>query len=328
MFPHDKLKRFFLSKTIDCIARFYLKKPDRAEFLKMKIGSLRVMKELALNEVSFLCNSDNSKYVTSLNIEVTNICNLNCSICPVNKKMNRPRGMMALELFNKVIDESGAVDSVQFSQWGEPLMHPSICELIKITKNKGIRVFLITNGTLIDEKMCFSLLDTGLDRIIFSVDGTNDTYSNIRGYGYADLKKKITIFKNIRDRHNYSTRIDASMVVCDDTVGEIGKFRDEFGKLLDRIQFIPLFITGKRKKKCREPWRGCLTVYWDGSVTVCCADYNCELLIGNAKVARIIDILNSPQARQLRRLHTLGRYPGLCGHCSEYACEGVSQRFG
>lgn len=325
--PLNKRKQSLVSRMLGYAAGFYLRKPDRAEFLKVKIGNLGTMKKLALNELFFLLNSDKSKYVTSLNIEVTNMCNLSCSICPVNRGMKRAKGMMTLELFNKIINESKRVDSVQFSQWGEPLMHPHICEMIKLAKNRDSEVFLITNGTLIDERLSYSLLDSGLDRIIFSVDGINDTHSKIRGYAYSELKKKIMNFKNIRDRCSYSTKIDASMIVCDDTISEIGKFKEEFERLLDRVQFIPLFVDSERKRKCREPWRGCLTICWDGSVTVCCADYNCELLIGNVKEARITDILNSPAAQGLRRLHSLKRFPHLCRHCSEYLCDGISPRF-
>lgn len=327
MYHLNKLKQIFLSKIVSFISRFYLRKPDRTEFLQIRVDSVKVLNKLALNELLFFCNSKRSKYLTSLNIEVTNICNLNCFICPVNKKMTRPKGMMNLQLFDRIISECGPVESIQFSQWGEPLLNPYTCDMIHLARKKRIKTLLTTNGTLLNERICFALLDAGLNRITFSVDGLGDTYSKIRGYDYSNLKRKIMDFRKIRDKYNYPTKMDVSMVVCEETVKEIERFKKEFEGVMDRIQFIPIFTIGERKVKCRELWRGSLTIYWDGLITVCCVDYNGELVVGDTKTTKISDILNAPTLQKLRHAHVLRKFPKICQTCSEYAYKGISPRF-
>jgi radical SAM protein with 4Fe4S-binding SPASM domain len=323
----NKFKNILLAKIIDCISHFYLKKPDREEFLKIRVDSLKALRELTLNELLFLRNSLKSKYITSLNIEPTNICNLSCTICPVNNKMSRPKGNMDLRLFKKIISECRDLEAIQFSQWGEPLLNTHICEMIQIVKVQSIKTLLTTNGTLLNHAISLALLEAGLSRITFSIDGTKNTYANIRGYSYSDIKRKIAVFKKIRDRYSYPTKIDVSMTICQQTENEIREFKNEFRLIADRIQFIPVFTLGQRKKKCREPWRGSFTIYWDGKITVCCADYNGELVVGDATTTKLKDILNSSLLQQLRLAHILKNFPEICKTCSEYLCRGISPRF-
>jgi MoaA/NifB/PqqE/SkfB family radical SAM enzyme len=322
-----KTERFFLKLLIYFIGKFYLRKPDKIEFLQEKIRSFSLIRILAWNELFFLCNNEKAAYVSGLNIEITNNCNLNCSICPASVFMKRPRGMMSLGLFNKLISECDYVESIQFSQWGEPLLHPDIMTMIKIAKNAKKGVTLVTNGTLLDEKAALSLLETGIDRVIFSVDGTGDIYSSIRGHSFRDIRSKISNFKKLRDQYDYNTRIDISMVICDSTVNGIDAFSLEFMDIADRMQFIPAFTDGRRNKKCREPWRGHLTVCWDGAVTACCVDFNNDLLIGDINNGKITDILNSSKAVRLRHQHITHKFPEICRRCCEYSHKEVSPRF-
>lgn len=321
------LKKIILSKIVNFISCFYLRKPDRTEFMQTRIDNFKVLKELAVNELLFLCNSQESRYVTSINIEPTNSCNLKCVICPVSKKMQRRQGMMDMNLFNKIMRTCGRLDSVQFSQWGEPLLHPDICQMIKIVKAGKTKAFLTTNGTLIDQKLGFSLLDSGIDRITFSVDGVKEVYTAARGFSYEHIKENIINLKKNRDKYNYPTKIEVAMVVKEETKGYIPAFKNEFNSLVDRIQFTPMFIAGQRKTKCRELWRGSLTVYWDGLVTPCCADFDGNLTAGDANSDRISAIFNSFYMRKLRNAHIKRDFPEICSTCSEYSCKGVSRRF-
>jgi len=321
------LKNFFLNIIAYCITRYYLRKPDKRDFLLTRLWSLKAIRKQFINEIFFIASSSRSRYVTSLNIEATNMCNLSCVICPGQKEGTRQKGMMSMQLFEKIIVECGFIELVQFSQWGEPLLHPQVYMMIDYAHRRGIKTFLTTNGILLGNGISLRLLEAGLDRITFSVDGIGSTYNKIRGASYNLLRNNILHFKKIRDSGGFDTKIDISMVVCRDTEGEIGRLRTEFNTIADRIQFIPIFTHSKRKAKCRELWRGSLTVFWDGLVTPCCVDCEGRLVVGNIQKNNIKSIFNSSFMQKLRYLHARNRFPVPCDTCTEHVFGAVSPRF-
>lgn len=82
-------------------------------------------------------------------IEITNICNLNCSFCPDS---GREHAFMDEILFTKILDEiKESSDYIYFHVKGEPLMHPQLERFLDISREKGFRVSIATNGTLISK---------------------------------------------------------------------------------------------------------------------------------------------------------------------------------
>ncbi|NBT59551.1 radical SAM protein [bacterium] len=82
-----------------------------------------------------------------VNIEITNICNLQCSFCP---EVIRPKSMMDLETFQKVLAEVSKVTRlVTFHLMGEPLVHPELRKFLDLCEEKKLRVFFVTNGVLL-----------------------------------------------------------------------------------------------------------------------------------------------------------------------------------
>ena len=71
---------------------------------------------------------------------------------------------------------------------GEPFLHPDFLELIKETKRRKIYTATSTNAHFIDEQKAKDIVESGLDRMIISVDGlTQETYEQYRVHG--KLKK-------------------------------------------------------------------------------------------------------------------------------------------
>jgi MoaA/NifB/PqqE/SkfB family radical SAM enzyme len=71
--------------------------------------------------------------------------------------------------------------TVDFTGWGEPLLHKRIYEMIQVTKTQGCVATMTSNGTALNERNCLRLLEAGLDRLVVSVDGLRaETYSAIR----------------------------------------------------------------------------------------------------------------------------------------------------
>ena len=139
------------------------------------------------------------KNLTSLIIEPTNTCNLRCTFCFVTEGMTREDGFMDFELFKKVIDESPGLEHLCMHNWGEPLLHKDIFRMINYAKAAGIAwVVMNTNGTLLTDKIIQRIVDSGLDIIRFSIDGSAETFKKIRGVELEKIELYIIMLGKAR----------------------------------------------------------------------------------------------------------------------------------
>ena len=82
-------------------------------------------------------------------VEISNICNLNCSFCPgTTRKPKR----MTVEEFRIVLEKiKDYTDYIYFHLLGEPLCHPQLKEFLKIAEEMHFKVIITTNGTLLEK---------------------------------------------------------------------------------------------------------------------------------------------------------------------------------
>jgi len=311
------------------VAHWYLRKPDLRELLAIKFPDLGSILAAARNEVAFRFRSRRVARVLSLNIETTNFCNLACTICPVNRGMVRAKKYLDPAAFRRIVDATPGLRFILPFQWGEPLLHPEIHDMIRYAADRGIRTMLTTNGTLLDTGRIDQLLHSGLTRLTISVDGDDETHAAIRGVPLERVRAGLADLRRRRDQGGHALRIDVSMVLDDQTRPAIEHYRRQWSTLADRVQVIPRLTAEPRQKACRELWRGSLVVLVDGTVTACCADSEGELALGNAFEQTPAEILNGPRFQELRRCHRRGEFPGPCRDCGEYdgADLQVSARF-
>ncbi|MGB4659488.1 MAG: radical SAM protein [Mobilitalea sp.] len=111
-------------------------------------------------------------------IEITNVCNLKCRFCPQTKR--KPEFMSAAT-FSDILDQiKPFTDYIYLHVKGEPLLHPLLGEFLDISQEKGFKVNITTNGTLIHNVGEMLLQKTALRQINFSLhsfdgnDGTSD----------------------------------------------------------------------------------------------------------------------------------------------------------
>lgn len=308
-------------------ARFYLGKPDQRELLEVKFPTLGAVASAVRNEIAFRARSPRSQALTSVNLELTNHCNLRCTFCPVNTTMRRPKGFMDPDLFRRVLDDNPQLDFVLAFQWGEPLLHPHFFELVRYAADLGVRTMITSNGTHLSPENRARLLDCGLERITFSVDGDHATHRAIRGYDLGRLREDVLALRRERDAAGARLRIDVSMVVDAATEGALDAYFADWRGAVDRVQAIPRIVAERRTAPCRELWRGTLVVLWDGRVTVCCVDSEGLLQVGDARKERLLDVWNGEAMRRIRGRHAQGDFPPLCANCGEYEHPAVSKRF-
>ncbi len=309
------------------VARYYLKKPELETLLGIKYPTRGSMWRAARNEFAFRRRSSRSHAVTQVNIELTNRCNLACLMCPVNRDMVRARHDLSPEVFRRVIDENPGLDLILMFQWGESLLVKDFFERVRYVANRGTQVMVTSNGTLLTEKICGKILDCGLARITFSVDGRPETYFKIRGFSHAKLRENVERLVRMRDERGSPLGIDINMTIWEENEDEAEEVRAAWEGLVDRVQFIPRFADAPRHTPCRELWRGAMVVQSNGDVVPCCRDVEGELAIGNVHESSLLDIFNGDPMKRLRELHRKRRFPPLCANCSEYETEKVNPRF-
>ena len=132
--------------------------------------------------------------------EVTNGCNLRCVHCRASatelaspNDLSTPR---ALDIISQIAD---FCSPILVLSGGEPLYRPDIFQLARFATEKGIRVALGTNGTLVTKEVARKIVDSGVRRVSISLDGadaqTHDTFRGIPGayeaavYGLKNLKE-------------------------------------------------------------------------------------------------------------------------------------------
>jgi sulfatase maturation enzyme AslB (radical SAM superfamily) len=312
------------------VSRYYMKRPELGDFLHTKFFTFSGIRAATRNEVAYRMGGLEVHEVKMAALELTNTCNLECNVCPVNNGMKRQKGFMGFEVFRRVLENNPGLEIIQLCLWGEPLMHPRLFDFIQCATERGIRTYLYTNGTLLDDEFSRGILYSGLHRIIFSIDGYGSVYERIRGHDYAGLEVKIFRFLRLREEMESEIRVGVAMVASDDTVECLAGFRDRWAGIVDEIQVTP-HITHKateRRSRCRLLWLGYPIVLWDGRVVPCCVDYEGTLALGNVlSEPDLKEVWNGERAVSLRRDHLRMSFEGVCRCCNEYRSNDVVPRF-
>ncbi len=162
-------------------------------------------------------------YPHILHVGVTTHCNLHCPACPTgSNSLGRPAEHLDFNIYCRIVDElRNSLMLMLFWDWGEPLLHPLLPEMIAYAGNNNIRTVISTNGNAANSiKRIERLVSAGPSTIIVCVDGANqETYQTYRRGGklervlltiqrLAEAKKKLGVsnplieFRSLATKHS------------------------------------------------------------------------------------------------------------------------------
>ena len=153
----------------------------------------------------------NRDSIEKIYIEPTSRCNFNCDMCPRNVWVDEVIGDMGMTLFlslMKQASEMKALKTVFFGGVAEPMAHEHILDMVKEAKKLGVRVELISNGSLLDKDSIEKLLEAGLDFLWYSIDPShNDSFEELtqessKQGGMAKARENLRHFNVWRRRNN------------------------------------------------------------------------------------------------------------------------------
>lgn len=107
--------------------------------------------------------------IRKIQLETSNLCNFNCSICP-REKLKVPKKVLDFKLYKLILRQIKGAKYLDLTGWGEPLLNRKIIKMIREAKKKKFYVSFTTNAYLLDKKTGQALIKAGLDEISFSLD--------------------------------------------------------------------------------------------------------------------------------------------------------------
>ena len=127
-----------------------------------------------------------------VNIEATNLCNLDCIFCS-RQLATGPKGCMSDEVLERIVEEVRQYPpaAIRVAGWGEPFMHPGFTGMVERIKAAGIPLKIYTNGLLLTEEMMVAFIEAGLDEIQFSMQGLTPAQ-----YEFNRRKSDFRLFKS------------------------------------------------------------------------------------------------------------------------------------
>jgi radical SAM protein with 4Fe4S-binding SPASM domain len=291
-------------------------------------------------------------YPISVSFEPTTSCNLRCPECPSGlRAFTRPTGMLQQELFKKTIDEiSRELLYLIFYFQGEPYLNPSFLDMVKYAHNKGIYTATSTNAHYLTDENARKTVESGLDRLIISIDGTTqDVYTQYRIGG--NLEKVIQGAKNIvkwkKELKSKTPFVFFQFLVVkpnEHQIEDIKVLAKEIG--VDQVRFktaqvydyeegnrlIPTIDKYSRYQKKEDGtykiknkmgnhcWRlsHAPVITFDGLVVPCCFDKDAQHKLGDLKKQSFKELWHNDQYVKFRTQLKEGRKNiDICANCSE-----------
>ena len=288
----------------------------------------------------------------SLSVEPTTACNLRCPECPSGlRSFTRPTGHIALELYEHVLEQL-APDLIFLTLYfqGEPYIHPRFLEMVRLAANKGLYTISSTNAHFLTEENARATVESGLDRLIVSLDGlSQETYESYRREGNLEevlsgLRRLLKWKKRLKSRKPHVVLQFLVVRPNEHEIPAVHKLARELG--VDELQLktaqiyeyenghplIPADLRYSRykpagngrwvlkkpiKNRCLRMWQGAVLT-WDGRVLPCCFDKDARHQLGQIPLRSFREIWKGENYDAFRQKLLRAREEiGICGNCTE-----------
>jgi len=291
-------------------------------------------------------------YPVSISFEPTTSCNLRCPECPSGlRSFTRPTGMLRKDFFTETIDQlSKDLFYLVFYFQGEPYLNPGFLDMVNYASDKKIYTATSTNAHYLNDENARRTIESGLDRLIISIDGTTqDVYKQYRIGGQLDkviegarnmvkwkkeLKSKtpFIIFQFLVVKPNEHQIEDVKKLAKEVGVDDVWfKTAQIYDYEKDPNNLIPTIDKYSRYKKTTEgnKFKGTLAnhcwrlwhdpvITWDGLVAPCCFDKDAQHQLGDLKKTSFKEIWNNREYTKFRTQLMGGRKNiDICANCSE-----------
>lgn len=287
----------------------------------------------------------------ALSVEPTTSCNLRCPQCPSGlRSFSRPTGMLSQEDFRSIIDQTRKhLLYLTFYFQGEPYLNKHFLDMVAYAASKRIYTATSTNGHFLTGEAARRTVESGLDRIIISIDGsTQGSYSTYRIGGQLDkvldgarelvkwkrqLRSKTPhiIFQFIVFRHNEAEvaeirrlandmgvdelKIKTAQVYDFETAADLIPTDSRFARYEQAAGFMR--IKNKLLNHCWRLWHACV-ITWDGSVVPCCFDKDAKHSMGSLRENSLREVWFGQRYEAFRRSLFKGRKEiDICKNCTE-----------
>lgn len=270
-----------------------------------------------------------------VHIEVTNLCNAGCVMCP-QSTMKRKLGSMEDSLYKKIINQCIPLEAVWAFMMGEPLMDKNLPERIAYAKNAGIKkVGIFTNGSLVTSDLALKLLACGIDHITISFDAlTEKTFKEIRpGLSFQDVTMNIENLVKLRRKQKQKIPFIAiEFVKMERNASETEPFRKKWEEIVDAVYISSMVNWGgvnqtkpaaqlsyKIRRPCYMLWRD-MVIFVDGRVALCCYDHEGSVILGDANKQSLKEIWTAENFTRIRNLHLRGEFEKIpiCSGCNAW----------
>jgi radical SAM protein with 4Fe4S-binding SPASM domain len=288
----------------------------------------------------------------SISIEPTTACNLRCPECPSGlRSFSRPTGNLRSDFFRKTIDDLHRdLSFLIFYFQGEPYINPDFLDMVQYASQRGIYTITSTNGHFLNEENARKTIESGLDRLIISVDGsTQEVYEQYRKSGKLEvvLQGARNVVKWKKELKSKTPHLIFQFLVVrpnEHQIPEIYKLAEEIGidevrlktaQIYDYAQGNPLIpkqdrysryrrqadgsyrIKNQLLNHCWKLWHACV-ITWDGVVVPCCFDKDAKYRMGNLQEQSLREVWQQEPYREFRQQLMKGRDKiDICTNCTE-----------
>lgn len=268
-------------------------------------------------------------------IETCTFCNYSCIFCPHNTAFTRKKEVMEYSLFENILKklkkEAPQISTITLSGFGEAFIDPSIMRKITLCKNMNYKVHVLTNGSLLNKKIIDELFELEIVDIRISLHSLDPViYKKLTNANHVKFLRVIDNINYIIENKN-KTKIVLTFEIMDGiNDNEVNSIIENFSRRVDLLEiwtphnWVDAFEFRKGRTiipTCRRPWNGPLQIQVDGTINMCCFDYNGKLLLGDFTKNSLDEIFNGQYFKTLKRLHKKGHL-----EMSIFICKNCDQR--